>query len=778
MAYQYKNYQNQEEHILFSTLNQKKSKVAYFIEALYCRLKGNKGKMGRLLFNTLLLVPFIFFSNCSQQSNTQERVIDFVDPFIGTDGPGNTYPGAAVPFGMVQLSPDNGLPGWDRISGYFWPDSTIAGFSHTHLTGTGAGDLYDLLLMPVNSRFSQDLWPEQQDYRPFSKFSHNQEEAHPGYYKVLLKSFDIVAELTTTKRVGFHRYTFPQDSASQIILDLGYKLNWDKPLDTYIEIEDSITVSGYRKSKGWAKDQRVYFVAKFSKPFNKVNLSEEFVTISDSVAKGVKTRFAADFYTEAEEQILVKVALSSASVEGARENMQAELPDWDFENVLTNAENNWEKELSKITIKGNEYQKRVFYSNLYHTFLTPSLHSDVNGDYKAADGTVKKAEGYNRYHTFSLWDTFRATHPLYTILTPTHVQDFINSFLGHYDETGLLPVWELAGNETNMMIGYHAIPVIVDAYFKGIQFDYEKAFEACKVSALDDNRGLDEYKKYGYIPSDGKEEGHWSVSKTLEYAYGDWCVAQFANALDKQDEYEYFIERANNWKNLYDTSSTFMRPKDLSGEFVSPFIPKEYTELFCESNAWQYFWHVQHDLQGLIDLVGKDKFTAKLDSMFTYYPDPDDKLPIFSTGMIGQYAHGNEPVHHVAYIYNLLDQPDRTQEITRNILDEQYSDKPDGFCGNEDCGQMSAWFVFSSIGFYPVNPADGIYYLTSPWVEQAAIELPNGKIFQISTENYSSENSSIESIWLNGAKHESLQITHNEIMTGGELKFVFRTHSN
>lgn len=727
------------------------------------------------MFRFLIVILFVLITACNRQVESNlgfDKLSDYVDPFIGTDGPGNTYPGTVVPFGMVQLSPDNGLPGWDRIAGYYWQDSTIAGFSHTHLTGTGAGDLYDLLLFPFNSRFSEDLWPEQEDFRPYSKFSHNQEEARPGYYKVYLVSSGIMAELTSTKRVGMHRYSFPRDQSSQIILDLGYKLNWDDPIETLIQVEDSVTISGYRKSTGWAKDQRVFFVAKFSRNIEDFELSANNRKVDGSFAKGKKTRLSIVFPTSKAEQVLVKVSISSASIEGARLNMQEELPDWNFDETVQSAQDSWEEYLSKVKIKGSEYQKRVFYSSLYHTALTPSLHSDVNGFFKAADGKVKNAEGYNRYHTFSLWDTYRAAHPLYTILVPEVVPDFINSFLGHYSETSLLPVWELAGNETNMMIGYHAIPVIVDAYFKGIEFDYEKAYEACKVSAMANNRSIDEYKLLGYVPSDGKEGGHWSVSKTLEYSYGDWCVAQFAKALGKEDDFEYFSKRANNWKNHWDANSTFLRPKDKHGNFVSPFKPKEYTELYCESNAWHYFWHVQHDIKGIIELTGREKFAAKLDSMFSYYPEPNDKLPIFSTGMIGQYAHGNEPCHHVAYIYNLIGKPYKTQSIVREIIESQYSDKPDGYCGNEDCGQMSAWLIFSSLGFYPLNPADGIYQITSPWFEETSVDVGNGKTLKITCENFSSDNIYIENIQLNGKPHKGYSISHEQIMSGGELKFV------
>jgi len=708
---------------------------------------------------------------CSEKNvESENKLTNYVNTFVGTDGPGNTYPGAAAPFGMVQLSPDNGLPGWDRIAGYFWPDSTIAGFSHTHLSGTGAGDMYDLLFMPMNSRFSESLTPEG-DYRPYSKFSHHREEASPGYYKVDLLSSGITAELTATKRVGFHRYTFPKDEQSKIILDLGFRMNWDSPYDTKITIENDSTISGYRKSNGWARDQHVFFVAQFSKSFKSEELFEADLKLENNEAKGIKTKFIANFSTAEKEQILVKVALSSASVEGAKKNLQAELSAWDFDGTVRKADQQWNKLLSQIEITGTEYQKEVFYTNLYHLYLTPSLLSDVDGMYKGADGNYHKAEGFDRYDTFSLWDTYRTAHPLYTILCPGKVEDFIKSFLAHYDETGLLPVWSLAGNETNMMIGYHAVPVIVDAYFKGIEMDTGKAFRACKESAMDKGRQIDEYMKLGYVPT-GVEGENWSVSKTLEYAYDDWCIAQLAKALNKEEDYLYFLKRGENWKNLYDPKSTFFRPKDEHGQFIPNFAAKDYTNYFCESNAWQYFWYVPQDIHEFIATVGKEKFTAKLDSMFTYYPATTDDLPIFSTGMIGQYAHGNEPSHHVAYLFNHIGQPKKTQELVRRIITSQYTNKPDGYCGNEDCGQMSAWLVMSSLGIYPTNPANGIYDLTSPSIEKGIIHLPNGKTFAISTENQGEQNCYIQAIYLNGKKYKKLTITHQQLMQGGELRFV------
>ena len=446
-------------------------------------MKKNNIVNQKIWSSVLITMPIILLVlcclSCAEKEKTEqaEKLTSYVNTFTGTDGPGNTYPGAVVPFGMVQLSPDNGLPGWDRIAGYYYPDSTIAGFSHTHLSGTGAGDMYDLLVMPLNSKFSESLTPNGR-YRPYSKFSHDKETARPGYYSVDLLSSGIKAELTTTQRVGFHQYTFPKDDKSQIILDLGYSLNWDAPVETKITVEDKQTLSGYRKSTGWAKDQHVYFVLKLSKPFDDIELFKNTEQMDSTTVQGKYTRVVTDFKTEEGEQIQVKVALSSYSIDGARKNLEKELPDWDFQETINAADSTWEKQLSKITIEGTEAQKELFYTNLYHIYLTPSVLSDVDGGFKGADGKNHIAKDYNKYDTFSLWDTFRAAHPLYTILNPKETEDMAKSFLSHYDETGLLPVWSLAGNETNMMIGYHAVPVLVDAYFKGIPIDAKKNFES------------------------------------------------------------------------------------------------------------------------------------------------------------------------------------------------------------------------------------------------------------------------------------------------------------
>ncbi len=718
----------------------------------------------------LTLCILQFFSCTQKKKDTVSGLTHFVNPFIGTDGPGNTYPGATLPFGMVQLSPDIGIPGWDRIAGYYYKDSIISGFSHMHLTGTGAGDLYDILVMPTNSRFNKRI--KANNFKPFSAFSHDKEVASPGYYAVDLLDYGIKAEVTATQRTGIHKYTFPKDSLSQIHIDLGYALNWDAPTDTYIKVLNDTTIEGYRKSTGWAKDQRVYFQIELSKPFDSYQLFQNDTLIENS-AKAKNTKIVLNYNTIENEEIVLKTGLSTANNEGAKLSLSKEAPHFNFEVYKKQADSIWEFQLQKVEIKTkDETQKHIFYTMLYQSMLAPTLLSDHNGNYKGANGTVMKAEGYDRYDTFSLWDTYRAAHPLYTILQPERVSDMIQSLLAHYQETGLLPVWSMQGNETNMMIGYHAIPVIVDAYFKGIAFDKQLAYEACKASAMDDNRQIDVYKTLGFIPVDEQHE-NWSVSKTLEYAYGDWCVAQFAKALNKTDDYEYFLKRSENWKNVYDAKSSFMRPKFEDGTFIKAFIPKAYTPYFCESNAWQYFWSVQHDVNGLIEAVGgKERFNQKLDSMFSYKPLPTDKLPIFSTGMIGQYAHGNEPSHHVGYLYNYIDKPWKTQEVVREILDTQYKNKPNGHCGNEDCGQMSSWYIFSSLGFYPVNPAEGLYRFGSPLFDEATVNLENGKQFKMMTVNNSKENKYIQSITLNGEKINRNYISHKEIMDGGIIIFT------
>ncbi|WP_346883557.1 GH92 family glycosyl hydrolase [uncultured Algibacter sp.] len=731
----------------------------------------------------------VLFCSCQKEKQRQfaaKNLVDYVNPFIGTDGPGNTYPGATVPFGMVQLSPDIGIPGWDRIAGYYYQDSIITGFSHTHLTGTGAGDLYDILVMPTNSRFSKRI--KENNYKPFSSFNHIQETASPGYYAVDLLDYNIRAELTATKRVGIHRYTFPKDENTQIHVDLGYALNWDKPTSTFVERFNDSVIRGYRMSTGWARNQRLYFEMQFSKSFKSYEILDD--KKQDNLPfGGINSKIILKYSTIDNEQIIIKTGLSTTSFEAAHKAIKKETVGFNFDRYRENAKSVWEKELQKIKLKSSDdNNKSIFYTMLYQSMLAPTLLSDIDGTYKAANDeyglykagkdTIATANDFNRYDTFSLWDTYRAAHPLYTIIQPERVPDMVKSLLAHYKETDELPVWSLHGSETNMMIGYHAVPVIVDAYFKGFNFDAELAYKACKESAMVDDRQIDVYMKKGYVPADDGHE-NWSVSKTMEYAYDDWCIAMFAKDLKKMGDYDYFIKRSENWKNLYNQKTSWIQPKNTKNEFLPNFIAKAYTPYFCESNAWQYYWYVPQNIDELMTKTGgKERFEQKLDSMFSYYPKADDKLPLFSTGMIGQYAHGNEPSHHVAYLYNYLNKPSKTQKLVREILENQYKNEPNGHCGNEDCGQMSSWYIFSALGFYPVNPAQGVYLIGIPLFEEAEIQLQNEKSFKIKTKNFSEENKFIERISLNGKSLNRLYITHKEIISGGVLEFVMRNRAN
>ena len=695
-----------------------------------------------------------------------------VNPFIGTDFTGNTYPGAQAPFGMVQLSPDNGLPGWDRISGYFYPDSTIAGFSHTHLSGTGAGDLYDISFMPVTRPYHEAPEP----LGIHSKFSHAEESASAGYYSVLLKDYGIKVELTATERCGIQRYTFPK-AESSVFLNLKKAMNWDFTLDSHIEVVDSVTIRGYRISQGWSPKQHIYFETRFSKPFEACHIDSTAINTEKDGRIGTAYIARFDFTTEKDEQILITTGISGVSMEGAKENLLAEAPKNDFDLYRKQAALNWNKQLGKIEVKANSEDDKIkFYTALYHSMIAPTIFSDVDGSYFGPDNQIHKAENWTNYCTFSLWDTFRAAHPLFTYTEPERTNDMIKSFLNFYKQQGALPLWNLYGWETDMMIGYHAVPVIVDAFMKGIgNFDPELALEACVASAnRDEYQGIGDYKKLGYIPhhSNPEKRQNWSLSKTMEYAYDDYCIAVMAQKLGKKDIADEFFKRSLNYKNLYNPASSFFQARDEKGHFAPKFNPNDYSADICESNGWQYFWYAPHDIDGLIGLVGGEKrFTEKLDSMFTYVPEKDEDLPIFSTGMIGQYAHGNEPGHHIIYLYNKVGQPWKTQKYVAQVLHELYRNTPDGLCGNEDCGQMSAWFVFSSMGFYPIDPISGIYEIGTPLFPEMKLNLSNGKVFTVLAPNASAENIYIQSVKRNGQPYDKSYITHEQIMNGDTFEF-------
>lgn len=729
-------------------------------------------KLSELSFGILLLFSFSACVSQQPDAETECYATEYVNPFIGTDFTGNTYPGAQAPFGMVQLSPDNGLPGWDRISGYFYPDSTIAGFSHTHLSGTGAGDLYDISFMPVTLPYKEADAP----LGIHSLFSHDEETASAGYYQVRLKDYDINVELTATERCGIQRYTFPEADAA-IFLNLRKAMNWDFTNDTRIEVVDSVTIQGYRFSDGWARDQHIYFRTRFSKPFASVQLDTAAV-IKDGKRIGSSAIARFDFHTSVGEQILVTTAISGVSMEGAARNLAAEAPADDFDKYLAVTRKNWNEQLSKVEIKSNDIDEKVkFYTALYHSMLAPTIYSDMDGAYYGPDKQVHQADGWTNYSTFSLWDTYRAAHPLYTYIEPQRVNDMVKSFLAFSEQNGRLPVWNFYGSETDMMIGYHAVSVIVDAYLKGIgDFDPKKALAACVATAnIDEYRGIGLYKKYGYVPydvTDHYNSENWSLSKTLEYAYDDYCIARMAEKLGEKQIADEFYKRSRNYKNVYNSQTTFMQPRNNKGSFIEDFSPDDYTPHICESNGWQYFWSVQQDVDGLISLVGgKERFAQKLDSMFTYNPSADEDLPIFSTGMIGQYAHGNEPSHHVIYLFNAIGQPWKTQKYAAEVMHELYKNTPAGLCGNEDCGQMSAWYVFSAMGFYPVDPISGKYEIGTPMYPEMKMHLANGKTFTILAPAVSKENIYIQSVKLDGKPYDKSYITHEQIMNGSIFEF-------
>ena len=724
--------------------------------------------------NLAIAASLLILAACSpkQETTVSTEYAQYVNPLIGTDFTGNTYPGAQVPFGSIQLSPDNGLPGWNRISGYYYPDSTIAGFSHTHLSGTGAGDLYDIMFMPVTRPYKEAEPP----LGIHSSFSHNDEFASAGYYRVLLKDYNINVELTATERCGIQRYTFPK-AESSIFLNLKKAMNWDFTLDSYIEVVDSCTIRGYRISQGWSPEQHVYFQTRFSRPFDDYQIDKTDITTKEKGKIGTAYIARFDFNTEKDEEILVTTALSGVSMEGAALNLQTEAPKDDFDYYYAQAVSNWNTQLGKIKIEGGSTDDQtVFYTALYHSMLAPTIYSDVDGSYMGADRKIHKAEGWTNYSTFSLWDTFRASHPLFTYTQPERANEMIKGFLEFYKQSGALPLWNLYGWETNMMIGYHAVPVIVDAYLKGVgDFDPELALEACVASAnRDDYHGIGEYKSMGYVPaySDPKLWKSWSMSKTLEYAYDDYCIARMAEKMGKADIAQEFYKRSENYRNVFNPASSFMQPRDEKGNFAKDFKAETYTEDICESNGWQYFWSVQHNIDDLIRLVGgEERFAQRLDSMFTYTPASDEELPIFSTGMIGQYAHGNEPSHHVIYLYNKVKQPWKTQQYAAKVMHELYTNEPGGLCGNEDCGQMSAWYVFSAMGFYPVDPISGQYEIGTPMFPRVELKLANGKTFTISAPAVSRENIYIQSVKVNGEPYKKSYLTHDLIMSGATVEF-------
>lgn len=725
-----------------------------------------------MLKNIIPAGVILFLFSCSGpgvKEISEERLTQFVDPFIGTDYHGHTFPGAAWPFGQVQLSPDNGTQGWDWCSGYHYSDSTIAGFSHLHLSGTGIGDLADISFLPVTSEvtFSKDESNAGFVARYSARYKHEDETAEPGYYSVTMDN-GIKAEFTVTERAGFHRYTFPETGKPGLIINPGFAINWDRPYKTSLNTVDSTLVTGMRLSRGWAADQHVWFAARFSVPF-----------ISSQIGyPGGEERTTGHFRFNGNE-LMIKVGISSVSIENAIANLDSSLPGWDFETARKEASDAWEKELSKIRITTEDVdQKTVFYTALYHTMIAPALFSDLNGEFKGTKGNVMKAEGYNRYTIFSLWDTYRALHPLYTIIQQPRVNDMVRSMLDHYKQDKLLPVWELQGNETFCMVGNHAISVIAEAILKDIgDFDRELAFEAIKASSLYDRDGMKYHDSLGYMPADKIQQ---SVAKALEVAIDDWAVAEAARKLGKTEDAEYFSKRSENFRNYFDPETGFMRGKLSNGEWTTPFDPafsKHEGSDYTEGNAWQYLWLVPQNVEGLISLLGgKESFADKLEQLFLVEEGvKGEEASADISGLIGAYAHGNEPGHHTTFLFNYAGRPWRSQELNRQIQTTMYTNSPDGLCGNEDCGQMSAWYVFSALGFYPVNPAELKYQFGSPLIREAVIQVAPGKYFTVRAPDASPDAKYISKVLLNGKEIERTYITHREIMDGGTIEFIMST---
>ena len=703
------------------------------------------------------------------------EITKYVNPFIGTgaiDGglSGNNYPGATSPFGMIQLSPDTSeAPNWGDASGYDYNRNTIFGFSHTRLSGTGASDLIDITLMPTSSG------------RTSSAFTHDEEKARPGYYQVMLKDENINAELTTTQRNGIHRYQYPAGKDAEIILDMDHsadKGSWGRRIiNSQIRILNDHAVEGYRIITGWAKLRKIYFYMEFSNPILTSTLRDGGrVHENTAVINGTNLHGCFRFGQLNGKPLTCKVALSSVSMENARQNMEQEAPHWDFDRYVAAADADWEKQLGKIEVKGTEVQKEIFYTALYHTMIQPNTMSDVNGEYMAADYTTRKvANNETHYTTFSLWDTFRASHPLYTLLEPERVTDFVKSMIRQYEYYGYLPIWQLWGQDNYCMIGNHSIPVITDAILKGIPgIDMEKAYEAVYNSSVTShpNSPFEVWEKYGFMPENIQTQ---SVSITLEQAFDDWCVAQLAAKLNKDADYQRFHKRSEYYRNLFHPKTKFFQSKNDKGEWIEPFDPYQYGgnggHPFTEGNAWQYFWYVPHNIQALMELTGGTKaFEQKLDTFFTS-TYKSEQMNHNASGFVGQYAHGNEPSHHVAYLYNFAGQPWKTQKYVSHILNTLYNNTSSGYAGNDDCGQMSAWYVFSAMGFYPVNPADGRYIIGSPLLDECTLNLAGNKEFRIRTIRKSPEDIYIQSVTLNGKKHKDFFITHQDIMNGGTMVF-------
>ncbi|GHV00275.1 hypothetical protein FACS1894159_05710 [Bacteroidia bacterium] len=718
----------------------------------------------------------ILLAGCREKRTavaTDTDYTQYVDQWIGTGGHGHVFMGANVPFGMVQLGPTSIPQSWDWTSGYHIDDTTVIGFSHTHLSGTGIGDLSDIVLMPVTGEVAFGRGDRNDPASgQWSCFSRASEKAVPGYYATRLDRYGIGVELTATERVGMHRYAFPSGGDAGVIIDLADGQCWDAPLESYIAQTSDSTLVGYRFSKGWADDQWVWFAATFSRPIARLSLGDGEKTVKQTQFRAARVFARVDFDMPQGGELMVKVALSPVSAENAMLNMCTELPGWDFAATVAAAHDKWNAELGKIDIRtGDKSVRRIFYTGLYHTMIAPSLFCDVNGDYRGADKLLHSDEGFTAYTTFSLWDTYRAAHPLMTIIHPQRMPDMIGSLLAIDRQQGRLPVWPLMGCETDCMVGNPAINVISDAILKDFAgFDHHQAWQAMVRTAMGDGRGLDLLKRYGYIPSDLYPE---SVATCMEYAIADWSLAQVARKMDHEEDYKYFMQRSASYRHYFNPANGFMQGRLADGSFRTPFDPFASTHRaddYTEGNGWQYTWLVPHDVQGLCELFGGgEQLVCKLDSLFVVDGDPGADASPDISGLIGQYAHGNEPSHHVAYLYTMLGEPWKAADRVRQILATMYRDASDGLSGNEDAGQMSAWYVLSALGFYQVEPAGGRYFFGSPIVDEATIDVGDGRRLTITVHNNSPCNRYIQSIRLNGSPHNKGYIDFCDIAAGGRL---------
>lgn len=756
--------------------------------------------------SALVLLLVLFFAVNMFSQNKTKRLSDYIKPLIGTQGEGNVYPGPVAPHGMVQLGPDTDKKSWATASGYEYGDSVIIGFSMQHLSGTGIPDLGDFLIMPStgmpefksgtvekksadgNVYFIQDP-----DSGYSTKYYHKDEVSEAGYYSVKLPEHNIRVELAATERAGIIRITFPKSDSANIMMDLSHVLQW-KVIYSSLRAENKALVTGMHLVRGWAKERYLYFAARYSRPYDDFVIMQDGKKVVYNTAR-FRSKYEAShpnlqyytrYSTKENEVIMIKIGISAISTENALQNLDSEIPHWNFERVVEQTKNKWDKEMLRMQVEGTEDAKETFYTSLYHCLLTPTLYEDVDGTYRGFDQNIHKSEGFTNYAIFSLWDTYRATHPLFALIQPDRNVDMINSMLAHYDQSvnKLLPVWSLNNNETWCMIGYHSVPVIADAIVKGLKgFDYERAFNACKTTAMNpDYDSVEEYAKIGYVPFDKENE---SVSKTLEYAFDDYCIARAALKLGKMKDYEYFSKRALAYNNIFDNSSKLMRGKDSKGNWRTPFEPHGYIENMMERDItegtnWQYSWYVPHDVKGLINLHGgEQEFDTKLDTLFMEHKTgameagSEDIL-----GRFGEYWHGNEPAHHVPYLYNYVKKPWKTQKIIAEIMYTQYGNKPNSLCGNDDCGQMSAWYLFNTMGFYPTAPSSDYYVIGTPCAEKVTMRVSDGKTFTTVAKNYSKENVYIQSVKLNGKEWNKTYIPYDKIKAGGTLVFEMGKEPN